>query len=323
MNNLILTNLKELEKEARFQKDKWRSVAYNKAIKAIEKYPEQITSGTQSQNIDGVGINIAKKIQEILNTGQLAVVEQNREKNKEKHTAMELFITVWGIGESKAEKLFSSGCRILDDLQIPEIHKTLTAQQQIGLRYYDDLNKRAPREQLTLLSKSIRQTLDQFVITQKIPKIRMRLCGSYRRHAPDSGDIDILLSCDSPNPTLFNEIIKTLKQAGILIEHLSVGSHKYMGITQLNNHQFFRIDFEMVAPHEWPFALLYFTGSGEFNKRQRYLASQLGFSLSEHGLKSLQTNEMIPNLKTERDIFRQLKMDYPDPTIENKIENIK
>ena len=42
-----------------------------------------------------------------------------------------------------------------------------------------------------------------------------------------------------------------------------------------------------IDENEFPFALLYFTGSKEFNKAFRYFAKKQGYTLNEHGLKFL------------------------------------
>jgi DNA polymerase/3'-5' exonuclease PolX len=70
---------------------------------------------------------------------------------------------------------------------------------------------------------------------------------------------------------------------------------------------------ETIKPHEWPFALLYFTGSGTFNERQRLVAKKMGYSLSEHGLKDVDTKEYVPGLTSEKDIFKFLDMTYLVP----------
>jgi len=72
----------------------------------------------------------------------------------------------------------------------------------------------------------------------------------------------------------------------------------------------------LVPKHEWPCALLYFTGSGHFNRSMRLWARKLGFSLSEHSLVRRITEDVkgdpIP-VKTEEDIFKALGLDYRVP----------
>ena len=63
-HNALITN--ELEKLATAYKntnDTWRAFGYEKAIAAIKKHPEPITSGQDVAGIRGVGAKMADKIQ--------------------------------------------------------------------------------------------------------------------------------------------------------------------------------------------------------------------------------------------------------------------
>lgn len=59
-------------------------------------------------------------------------------------------------------------------------------------------------------------------------------------------------------------------------------------------------------------ALLYFTGSGSFNKKMRSVAINAGYLLNEYGLFKRDTKKMI-KVKSEKDIFDILNMEYLEP----------
>ena len=64
-------------------------------------------------------------------------------------------------------------------------------------------------------------------------------------------------------------------------------------------------------------ALLYFTGSGNFNKNMRLDAKKMGYLINEYGLYKIQKPEnKLIETKTEKDIFDILKMEYKDLMIE-------
>jgi hypothetical protein len=72
------------------------------------------------------------------------------------------------------------------------------------------------------------------------------------------------------------------------------------------------------SQEEYPFAVLYFTGSKTFNTVMRGHALKLGFSLNEHGLHKKQPGkekeEKVDQVfKDEKDIFDYLKMEYKEP----------
>jgi len=77
------------------------------------------------------------------------------------------------------------------------------------------------------------------------------------------------------------------------------------------------IDIKVFPRNEWACALLYFTGSGHFNRSIRLWARKLNMSLSEHSLvrrygKEDKSEEPIP-VKSEADIFKVLGLEYRPP----------
>ena len=67
----------------------------------------------------------------------------------------------------------------------------------------------------------------------------------------------------------------------------------------------------------YPFALLYFTGSKEFNTGMRERALKMGYTLNEHGFskmegrkKGAKVDKAFPN---ERAIFDFLQMKFKEP----------
>ncbi len=60
--------------------------------------------------------------------------------------AIALFMEVWGIGPSHAQRLAAQGLRTLEDLARPDVH--LTTNQRIGLQFHNDFNQRIPRAEM-------------------------------------------------------------------------------------------------------------------------------------------------------------------------------
>ena len=78
-----------------------------------------------------------------------------------------------------------------------------------------------------------------------------------------------------------------MKKEGIIIETLANGKKKFMGIAKLNKNGFNtarHLDIIDTSKEQYPFAQLYFTGSGGFNSAMRAHALTLGFSLNEYTL---------------------------------------
>ncbi len=312
-NDLIIANLQVLLKEAQSSKeikDRFRARAYRNAIKAIQNCNYQLESGKDALQLNGIGQKIADKIQEIIDTGQLHQVDELGAEQLEKTKTLTLFAAIWGVGPVKAQELWDMGARSINEVEEDYQH-LLNDNQKIGLKYFHDLQQRAPRWQVEEIAKKVTAEIRQ--IQRDLGwSVKSRICGSFRRKVETCGDMDILL-CETFNKPVLNELVDRLTKTGLLIETLGIGPTKYMGITRTSTGVAFRIDMEVIKPHEWPFALLYFTGSGPFNERQRLVAKKMGYSLSEHGLKDVEIGSYVEGITSERKIFEFLGMEYLAP----------
>jgi DNA polymerase beta len=157
-----------------------------------------------------------------------------------------------------------------------------------------------------------------------ILKIKFDICGSYRRGALESGDVDILIS---QNDGDLKKIVKKLQKNNIIIDSLTTeGSTKFMGIYRINDMSALalalapapapvpaparRIDIRLVSPDSYYAALLYFTGNKNFNIYLRQKAIDNGYTLNEYGLKF---NDELRVLKSENEIFEILNISVIDP----------
>lgn len=319
-NDLIISNLQVLLKEAAASsevKDRFRAKAYRNAIKQIKNLDYQLESGAQAAKLPGIGKKIADKIQEILDTGKLHQVQAIGSEALEKTQALTLFTKIWGVGPVKAKELWDAGARSISDLQNnPKLQELLTDNQRIGLQYFDDLQKRIPRERMDSVVRAIKEAIRD-LNNETGYSIRARVCGSYRRKAPTMGDMDLLVTEEQDRKVL-PLIVDKLILKGIISDSLGLGPSKFMGVINIPDAEgdephHFRLDIEAVKVHEWPFALLYFTGSGPFNEEQRTRAKNMGYRLSEHGLKDVDTGAFVQGIQHETDIFEALGMKYLPP----------
>lgn len=259
------------------------------------------------------------KIKEILETGTLRSVEKL--KNDSKINAVNNLTKIYGVGTKKAIELYSKYniITVLDlknyILMYPEV---LNEKQKIGLTYYDDLNERIPRYEMISYDKFLQKIINNLNID-----INFSINGSYRRNQETSGDIDVLIS--SENPIARKIFIDELKKQKIIREVLADGSKKFMGISKLTDSKKFRhIDIIECKPSEYPFAQLYFTGSGGFNSKMRGIALEKGYSMNEYCISNKLTKEPVneeliqaklgkKKFENEIDIFKFLDMEYVSP----------
>lgn len=251
------------------------------------------------QKGDGLGKEVRLKIQMILETGSLHITKETRDLA----TALETLQNIYGVGPKKAQDLIAEGYMTIAALRSAD-PKILNKNQQIGLRYYEDLLKRIPRAEMdahaALLMSAKPEGVDGIIV------------GSYRRGKPDSGDIDMLLR--SPSGAALADFVAALKARGYIKEILALGDHKCMAICALPSTMVARrLDILVTPPDEYPFAIFYFTGSDTFNVAVRSHALTLGYTLNEHGIVGVNSGLSVKGVKTEKNLFALLKLKWVEP----------
>jgi DNA polymerase/3'-5' exonuclease PolX len=83
-----------------------------------------------------------------------------------------------------------------------------------------------------------------------------------------------------------------------------------MGVCKINK-LLRRIDIRFIPQESYYTAILYFTGSGDFNKRMRSVALSMGYTLNEYRL--LDNQNKILKVESEQDVFKHLNMEYLMP----------
>lgn len=296
--------------------------AYRKAASVIAKYPQKIKSGTEAKKLDGVGAKIAEKIDEFLTTGKLRKLEKIR--NDDTSSSINFLTRVTGIGPAAARKFFDEGVRNLEDLK--KIEHKLNHHQQIGLKYFEEFEKRIPRSEMQKMEALILKELD--IVD---PEYIGTICGSYRRGAESSGDIDILLthpdftSQSEKQPKLLHAVVDHLESIGFITDTLSKGDTKFMGVCQLQKEKeeeeeeeslHRRIDIRLIPKDQYYCGVLYFTGSDIFNKNMRTHALEKGFTLNEYTIRPLGVTGVAGEpllVDSEKDIFDYIQWKYREP----------
>jgi len=91
-------------------------------------------------------------------------------------------------------------------------------------------------------------------------------------------------------------------------------SKQYLGTFVENGGIHRRIDIMFTKPDEYPFAILYFTGSKDFNTKMRGDLLSKGLTLNEYSLKHTDTKKKVNHkFNDERDIFKYIDYDYVEP----------
>lgn len=314
---LIISALEVLHKKEKQERNVFKARAYAKVISAVKDFPRPINSMEDVEQIDGVGERIREKIKEIIETGHLEAADKiQQDKGVD---AADAFLKIYGVGPAKAKELVAAGIRSIAELRaaVEKGSVSLNDKQQIGLKYYDDILQRIPRDEVAE---------HEAVITNAFhavnPAFECQIVGSYRRGAADSGDVDVLVKATKVVAGQFQLAIQRLRESGYLMETLAEGEKKYMGLGKVKGVAR-RIDILLTPEAEYAFAVLYFTGSDKFNVAMRKHALTLGWSLNEHGLTATAEDKRPPtNLLTEEAIFKFLGVPWVPPTERSQFPKI-
>ena len=313
-NNKILKGLQILFDIYSYLGNTWKKQAYQNAINIVSKYNKPITSGSDLKHIYGIGKGIIEKIDMILaDKNVLETTDATQEDIKNLKAYLKIK-SIYGFGTIKAKKLIKEGLLTIDDIEKAYANKEidLTDDQLIGLKYDSQLQQKIPRAESKKFIGIIGKIIDKY-IKMTNTDIIYELVGSYRRGKQYSGDLDLLIVVDNKKqiPDLIDYMLKEMKK--MIIYSFTHGNikTKYMGLIKINKLAR-HLDIRFFTKSEYPFALLYFTGSQIHNIIIRTVAKRKGYKLNEYALISTTTNKHI-KVKNEDDIFKKLGIPYVAP----------
>jgi DNA polymerase/3'-5' exonuclease PolX len=328
-NEKIINLLTKLELYYTIIGDHFRTRAYNLAISAVRNYPGEIKTKEEAMRIYNIGKgSIAEKIGQLLNGKSIEKIIPAEILAKIK--LYKKLMKIQGFGFKGSKKIIKEfNLKSFDEfLNLVKTGKIeLTHEQQIGIKYRKDLTtpiEHAEMQKLATFLKSIAKEVDN--------KLRVEMVGSFRRKRPFSNDIDLLLS----HPDVVNfqnlanlkrnyalEFYHLLETRGIIVDYFKNGSlGKKTKKQKLLSAEFVikgpysavkhKVDMKMYPMENYPTALLYFTGSKDFNERLRRIAKRKGFKLSDFELVTSKANDII-KVNSEEDIFKALGQKYVSP----------
>ena len=307
----------EFEKILEFHNNegnKFEALAYRKVIGILKKYKEEINDVNKIPKIKGIGPKITEKIREILLTGKCR--KSDNVANDSKNKCIKELTSVHGIGIKQANEFFAQGIKSVNDLK--NIFDKLPNTIKKGLKYYDDIQIKIPREEITELFKIIEEELYQ-ILDKSI--LKAEVVGSYRRGKKLCGDMDVIITrIDNGKISgILHTLLERLTIRNIIIDTLTMSDKNdvnceiFMGICKLNEQSLHRrIDIKVYEKSFFPFAILYFTGSAYFNRSMRLFAKKKGYHLSDKELSDRITGVKIP-CNSEEDIFKALALKYQKP----------
>jgi len=309
-NRLVAKILYEVADLLELEGVEFKPRAYRRAAQAVESCPipiEDLVAQGRLRELPGVGESIAQKIEEIVQTGKLALHEELKAK-----LPVDLYALtqVEGVGPKTAKLLYEAlGVRTLEDLErvaregkIREIKGLGPKTEEKILRGLQEARGAEKRELLGYalpLARNLRQKLLSTGLFQRI-----ELAGSLRRGKETVGDLDILGISTRPEEAA--RAFCTLPEVEeILAQGPKKSSVKLSGGLQA--------DLRIVPEESFGAAWQYFTGSKAHNIRLRERAVARGWKLNEYGL--FDENDQMLAGRTEEEIYKALGLPFIPPEL--------
>lgn len=290
--------------------------AYINAARSVENLDEDIKTIVKDgrlKELPGIGEKIGEKITTFVQTGRLPYFDEL--KRSVPHGLLDL-LKISGLGGKKIKALYDGlGIKSIDDLEKAGLEGKVAKLPHFGEK--TQANLLANIKRLKNQGKGRILWWDATIIADPILRslskvkgvVKSEIAGSIRRKLETVGDLDFLAASADPEPVMdwFT------KQPGVE-KVLAKGPAKSMVLLKSG----IQADLRVVSKEQFAFALLYFTGSKAHNIALRRRSNELGYSLNEYGLTSLDGKKKMPSSKapmTEADIYHALGMSFIPPEL--------
>ena len=293
--------------------------AYQNGARALELLESDLAALVREdklEGIPGIGEALREKIATLVTTGKLPYYDDLCARFPA--TIFELF-EVPGLGPKKIKALYDKlGVASLDALEgacksgkIAKLEGFGTKTQEKLLHSLDTLKQGAGRHLASVAAAASSTLLGD--MRQHPDAIRLSAGGSTRRRNETVHDIDIIVSTRNPGA------VSRAFREHPLVEHVLAAGDTKSSVMLKGGLQ---ADLRVVTDDEYPFALMYFTGSKEHNIVLRGLAQDRGWTLNEYRLAPAKEGAPeIPEISEEADIYKLFGFDYIEPELrENRGE---
>jgi len=295
----------------------FRIRAYQRAAQNIEGLTRDIAEYVKKDmlgDIPGIGKDLSERIKEFAATGKIKIYEDLK---KSIPAGLLELLKIPSVGPKTAKLLFEE----LKIKNIADLEKAIEQKKLVGIfgikqKTVENILKgielvKKGKERMTL-AQAI-QVADEFLRPLgQLPEVkRITSAGSLRRQKETVRDIDILIISSKPQ-----KVMDAFAALPPVKETLAQGPTKSSVLT----HDDIQVDCRVEEEQSFGAALLYFTGSKNFNIKLRTIAQKMGFKINEYGVFSATKGggkEGAKYLcgKTEEEIFELFGLPYIEPEL--------
>ncbi len=306
----LLADISEILAEESF-----KVIAYRRAATRIRETPgpvAELALAGRATDLPGIGKTIEQKVVEIATDGEMHALTRRREKVP---PGVVDFLRLPGVGPKTAARIWTElGVTTLDGLKTAAEDGRLRVLSGMGQKSEEKIlaalaagaGRTAPRDDRGLLGRALPAVHD---IVEQLSAhgaaIAVSEAGSVRRRRETVRDLDFIATSSEP-PSL----IAAFCDADWVSEVVARGATKATVV----GHQGLRFDLRVVPPECFGNVLQHFTGSKDHNVSLREDAQRRGLSISEYGVTTVETGEVVTHA-TEEELYEYLGYDWIPPEL--------
>ncbi|MGC9317900.1 MAG: DNA polymerase/3'-5' exonuclease PolX [Armatimonadota bacterium] len=297
----------------------FRVRSYERAAEAVRGLGQELADIRETdeglQAIPGIGEAIAEKIEELLDTGELAYLDELLAKYPAGFLEL---LKVPGLGPKRAALVYRElGVGSVDELEEACVREEVRRLKGMGAK---------SEQKLLQAIESYWQGRERALLGDMLPiaeglvawlcglpeVIQADYAGSARRGRETVGDLDLLATSESPAA-----VCEAFAASAQLAEVELAGETKVSG--RLPGGR--QVDLRVVEPQSWGAALCYFTGSQQHNIRLRERGQSMDLKVNEYGVfraprgdeEELEAERVAG--ETEQSVYEALKLPWIPPEL--------
>ncbi len=287
-----------------------------RAVSALDGDIEQLTREGKLKGVPGLGSTIVKRIEELVNSGQMALHDELVATTPQVKLEMR---RIPGVGPKKINAMYNQlhinsieeleqACKEDKVAALPGFGKKTQDKILQGLAFLAQHSGRFLYPVAEEEAERVREVL------AAIPEIvRLQVAGSLRRRRETIGDIDIVASvADDLGDTTRRKIMDIFTSQPTVQAITGKGETKSSVVLKSG----INMDLRVVNDSQFPYTLHHFTGSKEHHIPLRRRALSMNMTINDYGLfRGKEPHlELIP-CKDEADIYAALGMAYIEPEL--------
>ncbi len=300
--------------------NEFRVRAYRNAARTVEDQPQSVAKmldeGEDLSELSGIGKDLAGKIEEIVETGSLGMLEDLKE---EIPGELSDLLKVAQLGPRRVATLHQElGIDNLDDLAAAAKQNRIRELNGFGEKMeekiLEELKRRqdaAARTKLPAAEQVVEPLVEYLKDIDGVKKVA--IAGSFRRRKDTVGDLDILVTCREDSPVM-DRFADYEDVEDVIARGKTKSSVRLRGGLQ--------VDLRVVPEVAYGAALFYFTGSKEHNVAVRKMAVKKDLKINEYGVfRGEDEDEERIAGKSEAEVFDTVDLPYIPPELrENRGE---